>query len=224
MGGCVSINETTAVLIDKQVRDYVLCGDCEQRFNGRGEDWVMRNCYRGEKFPVKEKIDALAPAVVLGESNWYSGATIADLRMDRLVYFGASVFWRASAHDWGFPEQISLGPYEEKLRQFLMDQADFPKNMTLIIGVITEEDLLGHVGTPTGGRTERGYFLLKFFLLGITFSLIVGKLIPKTLQDKCAHRSPEKFIRTGDRVDFLSKIHLSRYRNAELKGKLASMI
>src|SRR5262249_51451004 len=30
-----------------QFKAYLLCDDCEQRFNGRGERWVLANGYRG---------------------------------------------------------------------------------------------------------------------------------------------------------------------------------
>jgi|SRR5205809_3343112 len=31
---------------DEQVRDYVFCAACEDRFNKNGETWILQHCYR----------------------------------------------------------------------------------------------------------------------------------------------------------------------------------
>jgi len=41
----------------KQVSDYLLCEECEQRFRSLGEDWVMANCFRDDKtFRIREML------------------------------------------------------------------------------------------------------------------------------------------------------------------------
>ncbi len=46
--------------VSDQITDYVLCGDCEQRFSKRGEKWVLANMPRDYKEPCPLQ-DALGP-------------------------------------------------------------------------------------------------------------------------------------------------------------------
>lgn len=39
----IVINDEIAMQADKQVKDYLLCATCEERFNKSGEGWVMAN-------------------------------------------------------------------------------------------------------------------------------------------------------------------------------------
>jgi hypothetical protein len=38
-----------------QATQYLLCAECQKRFDQNGEDWVMRHCYRGrDRFRLRE--------------------------------------------------------------------------------------------------------------------------------------------------------------------------
>jgi hypothetical protein len=53
--------------------------------------------------------------------------------VEAISYFAASMFWRASVHDWNnrADEPIQLGPYEEQFRKYLMEESDFPVDCAL---------------------------------------------------------------------------------------------
>ena len=78
----------------------------------------------------------------------------------KLAYFAASILWRGSAHQWRFGKQlltrISLGPYEEELRQYLLGQTQFPRNAVLAVDVIADAILRRGVIPPFGGKREGG--------------------------------------------------------------------
>jgi hypothetical protein len=101
----VIMNSQIAFSKDEQVRGHVLCGDCETRLNANGEGWMLSQCYRvREGFALKNALELAVPVYADGSNlRVYSAATVAEIDVPKLVYFAASVFWRASVHA-GSPE------------------------------------------------------------------------------------------------------------------------
>ncbi len=132
------------------------------------------------------------PAVVYPRIRVYHAAMIPGLNVTALTYFAASMFWRASVHRWAIARSkfrgIELGPYEEQLRSYLMDESQFPQDCALMVSV--PENVTKIVGlslTPYGGRkgTHHSY---KLIVLGVGFHLLVGKQIPRGLRAMCIVR------------------------------------
>ena len=194
----------------QQVKQYLLCGDCEQRFSKKGETWVMRNCWRSEdQFHIKEILDKTEPLISSDGLKAYAGADIPDLDMDKLVYFGASIFWRASVSEWYIESEkihISLGPYEEPLRLYLLDLAPFPKNMVLEV-CVSELKKMDLSLLPKSSRTKKGCYRYKFIIPGLYFTLLVGSQLTDTERNYlCAEQSPEKFIHVWSQADYKSVV------------------
>jgi hypothetical protein len=92
-----------SVQTSKQAQQYLLCSDCEQLFSKRGEAWVMSHCWRSVgDFPIQQILFRSTPIIANDELKIYAGSAIPELDMDKLVYFGASVFWRAAVCEWSF--------------------------------------------------------------------------------------------------------------------------
>jgi hypothetical protein len=76
-----------------QIKKPFLCSDCETRFNGGGESWVLENCRRKPgHFPLEERLRG-----ALNRTRWPGGWIVyADdfpkLRWERLAHFAVSVF------------------------------------------------------------------------------------------------------------------------------------
>jgi hypothetical protein len=83
----------------KQIKDFVLCGKCEQRFNSMGEDYTMRVVNRESGFKLLDLIRACPIRHVQGEYSVYSASRLG-VEIDKLVYFALSVIWRGGAHIW----------------------------------------------------------------------------------------------------------------------------
>jgi hypothetical protein len=55
------MSATKTMESSRQIKDYVLCADCERRFNENGERWVLANMAREGKFPLREMLRKAIP-------------------------------------------------------------------------------------------------------------------------------------------------------------------
>ena len=123
----------------RQASDYFLCSDCEDRFGKRGETWVLGNCWRHENnFKLRDALLAAQPyPSSTRDTKIYLGAHILGVEPDKLLYFGASVFWRGAARSWQMNRlkisQLPFGRYEEQFRLFLLDQGPWPDKAVMYI-------------------------------------------------------------------------------------------
>jgi len=129
-----------------QIKDYVLCRDCEQRFSTNGEDYVMRLVTkRNGQFPLLDILKAKATPLRGKKWTAYTTAQTPDLDRSKIAYFALSVFWRASIHTWeqesGEKQRIDLGKkYNEEIRRYLLVETPIPKNATLLVAACTDEE------------------------------------------------------------------------------------
>jgi hypothetical protein len=101
--------------------------------------------------------------------------------VDQYLYFAASVFWRAAARSWVHDgetiPQLRLGPYEDQLRRYLLDELPFPETARLFVHVWIEDRADFTTVFPTGARAPDGTHRHKFTIPGILFILFVGKTV-----------------------------------------------
>lgn len=114
-----------------------------------------------------------------------------------MVYFGASVFWRASAGSFRNSEApgslISLGTYEEDFRRFLLGQGEFSQNSAIWIAISNTPSPAPVMNFPISQRVN-SYYQHIFEIPGMSFLLFVGKQLTKYIREFCAARSPERII------------------------------
>ena len=197
-----------------QITDYLLCADCEQRFNLNGERWVIRHMARIGSFPIWEKLHESGPLAANEDRVCYAGVSIPGLRIDQLVYFAMSVFWRGSVHSWkdraGNEHGINLGTYEEPIRQFLLD-GPFPEDVALTISIWrTKGDAVLATYFPTPGDTS-DYSTFLLYVPGIEFLLSLGKNIPKPTRLSCSVSTPQKVIYASHSVMRNTRGAFNRY-------------
>ena len=191
----VIVGETTSTQTADQVAAPLLCWDCEEHFNNRGERWVLQNCFRGPgEFKMLDALRAAKPLHPLDEGAVYAGAQIADIDMDSLVYFASSVIWRAAARTWGYwgsREQLSLGPYFEDFRLYLLNPWSFPVSAAVWVNVWPVPVMLSVLPRTLRGQ---GYRHHNFSIPGITFHVFVGQRLPLGLLLACAARSSDRMV------------------------------
>ena len=82
-------------------------------------------------FPLQEALEKASPYAVTSWSRLYQAAGIPTIDIGKLAYFGASVFWRASVHNFRTGKHRGttrglLGPYEAEFREYLLGNREFP--------------------------------------------------------------------------------------------------
>ncbi len=190
----------------RQAAQRLLCADCEKRFDHEGENWVLKHCYRGRGvFRLRTMLEQSIPVGIDSDSRIYSAPSVSGVSVDSLVYFCASVFWRASVVDWWSSgrkyEQISLGDrYQEEIRQYLLGNAKFPERAAVIVIVSGLRQPVLAFNFPISIRVELCHSH-RLHIPGMTFLLVVGKDVPKSFGDVCILRSsvhPIFVSTTGD--------------------------
>ena len=83
----------------RQVRDYLLCHNCEDRLNKNGEAYVGTLVCRKNDFPLLNRLNLAFPHRVEKTHVEFSGARVG-IDTDKLAYFALSVLWRSGAHKW----------------------------------------------------------------------------------------------------------------------------
>jgi hypothetical protein len=132
-----------------------------------------------------------------------------------------SVVWRAGARSWRFHdirEQVSLGPYHEPLRLYLLGQQDFPACAALWINVWVTPMNICVMPRNLPGDGHRHH---NFTVPGISFHLFVGQRIPTGAKLACAARGPDRMILLSDAMNGPMLAAIGRMVNASTaKGSL----
>ncbi len=193
------VKKSSSKQTSAQIQEYLLCAECENLFSKRGETWVLRNCFRLDSgFQLVDWLTTKEP-VEVGDVNVYPAKCIPEIKQDALVYFAASVFWRAAVRSWDNC-WIDIGSlYQESLRQYLLGLASFPASMFLIIVLASREKARAVAYAPVGGRQSSHHFY-DFLIPGIRFSLYIGQKVPDDLRRYCVVGSAEHLISVSDHI------------------------
>ena len=188
-------------IMETDLREYLLCQECETRFNKMGESYVLNLiAAKANRFPLREKLHvALARDIGDGSAPRFSGEDIG-LDMDKFAYFALSVVWRGAVHQWMNADGTlmapsRLGDFEESMRQFLAGEAAFPSNMVVIVAVASDNESRRIFSFPEAAVLD-GCLNFRFFARGIFFRVMMGH-VPRMFYDWCC-TSPRKCIFYGD--------------------------
>lgn len=192
----VLMTPQVSLISSQQLKDYVLCNDCEQLFGRKGEAWVIANMYRPSGFKLQDALIHAVPAGGAPNCAVYAGASIPGVDMDALVYFAMSIFWRAAVHQWrsvaGYTSPLNLGPAQEEIRQFLLG-GPFPAYAVVLVSVWPTRNVLPAAHLPRKGNAPE-FVPFDFLIPGIEFRLLLGAGIPADLRQFCAQTSPMRCI------------------------------
>lgn len=179
--------------ISAQYHGYVLCSDCEDRFNKFGEKWILANLPTeyGGLCPLQDALEPLTPVFFGHQFNRYDISAVKAFDLDKLIYFGMSVFWRGAVHDWKTSAgqkapSVDLGLYKEPIRKFLYGLAPFPAHVVLVIDIWPFKPalpLLYPVITEELAPSVPRYW---FFVPGVQYFLFTGSNIPADAHDSNA--------------------------------------
>jgi hypothetical protein len=187
------------------VTDYVLCRECESRFDEGGENYTLRFAADNGRFRLLEELQATRPSLVTREWNGYTVTDAPEIKRAQLAYFALSVFWRTSVHTWqstdgtGKLPGITLGKQNnENLRQFLLGESPRPTTVSLFFVVLSDNLSQSSFNLPT--MTHKGHSLWSygFFACGLLFILTIGKHLPPAHVRCCLMQSTEQWIWARD--------------------------
>jgi hypothetical protein len=177
-----------------QATQYLLCAECEKRFDQNGEDWVMRHCYRGrDRFRLRELLQRATPIHVDEENTIFNAASVAGMEIEKAVYFCVSVFWRAAVRSWESSSQryegIRLGPkYQQEIRAYLLGDAALPENAAVmfIVSGLPRPHLSFNFPDTTRIDSSHAHTL---HIPGLTFQLGMGGQPSAGARETCIVRS-----------------------------------
>ena len=197
----IVITPEGAVKTSHQARAFLLCSACERRFNENGESWMLKNYWRSETdFPLHAALQTVQPHRSTHGLLVYETVALPDLDVGRLVYFAASVFWRGAVREWRQGrhrlEQLSLGPYEEQLRTYLLGTSALHADIAMVVTVSssTRQDRVEYWSPPWLALHDQKSHQYHFIIPGVMFQMFVGKGIPLGLRRLCAYRGPGRPI------------------------------
>jgi hypothetical protein len=179
---------------DAQMKAYLLCGQCEARFNQNGENEVLRWLApkSSKTFPLLDRLKVALPRHSGPSFVGFSGPDIG-VDSDKFAYFLLSVLWRAAVRQWLMPDGTTTSPiyleaYEEPVRTFLLGQSPFPANVTVILTVCTDSVSRELFYTPSEvrGNPHKAYGLLT---RGVNFRVIMGSEVPASMRQICCSSS-----------------------------------
>jgi hypothetical protein len=226
----IHVSDGKAFTSGKQASDHFLCANCEGLFNHGGESWVIPMLWRDEKtFPLRDALLAHGAVETTATYSAFEAAKIAAVDVPKLTYFAASIFWRGAAHTWHIGSQpqvrLSLGPYEEQLRQYLLGAA-WPKNAALIVQVSAGMEALRNSSTapPHFMTTDGKFTFYRFTVPGINFFLWLGAALPEDIRKSCFASSNNHPVFMNDQIDMGNvRKNLLPLVKAKKVGALADM-
>ncbi len=186
-----------------EVKQYLLCSDCEQRFTNNGESEVLRLVApklvprKPQKFPLMDRLTAKTPFHDADGLLAYS-ANDVDIDAEKFAYFALSLAWRASIASWELPGGqwttiIDLGVHQEALRTFLLGETPFPKDVAIIMTVCTDEETRRNWIIPTRSPQESCETIV-FSSCGFLLRVWFGPGIPERFKGACLRTSAKQPI------------------------------
>ena len=222
------VRATSEVIMQtsRQTKDHLLCKNCEDILNKEGENWLLPKLavFQGA-FPLFDILKKFPPDIVDGDFCGYAAFRNPEINVKSIIHFGAGIFWKASVHSWrgGTKEPlIELGPYSEKLRQFLVGDGAFPEHVVLTVGLPPPSAALNTFVDPFELQPA-GHKQYMFHIPGMHFSIAVGKAIRHELREMCFAKSPLHLIVVLDISDDIKKLYQQSTKRAYSSDKIKAL-
>jgi hypothetical protein len=204
----ILVTASITVQTSAQVHDYLLCKDCELRFERNGEDWVMKNWERPNgRFPLRDALLRSPIKSTIPTGDLYKAPFDSSFKLEKLIYFAASIFWRASVHNWDRAKHLMTrtplpADVQEQFRKFLLDVDPFPPDLVLLISV-TASKPVEHLVMPApmapASPTAAPVKAYNFAIPGLQFRLYYENVTEE--MKKASVTCPPHAIVVTDRVE-----------------------
>lgn len=196
----IATNLSVASEESKQIKQSLLCQDCEIRFQQGGEHWVLsRRLMPDGTFALRDLLLQTTPVGTKDGESLFTLATVTSVDHEKLLYFAASIYWRAAAADWDTPfghyPKLALAPsMVESLRKYLLGTDMFPSSAALTVMISAVSDPKDVTTLPKLAPAVVEYQQADWFMPGIGFSLLLGDKVPGGLHQISMSRSPYAIV------------------------------
>jgi hypothetical protein len=205
----------------RQIRDYVLCTDCEHLLNVGGEDYIAYISASSSHFPLRDMLLNGTPSP-LGPFLCYSGKQI-EVDVRKVVYFAVSMVWRGAVHAWKTVDrqtsQLTVPTHLEDMRRFLMGEIELPVGIGLLVIVCLDFASQAHVLAPFLVGGEQTDTLFEMQMCGIVLRVGINHPQKEFYALACTH-NPSAPILVAD----WSKSTMSAVGDFHLKARHAKNV
>ncbi len=226
-GNQVVMTPELIVQTPRQLWQHLLCSDCEQKINRRGEIPTLKLINGRNGFPLLERMKDFPKIGRDGDATIYSGSEMG-IDTDALAFFALGLIWKGSATVWksikGQTTSVYLGAHKEPIRQYLAGETAFPLNVHVIATVCEDFGSQGGVLSPWNvpvDLTGAGYIQIEFLIRGLWFRIIAGSGGLRRPETLCCVRSKKQVIFRRNCEDLLlqSRDHFYSTAKIILKGQ-----
>jgi hypothetical protein len=212
-----AVTATKILQISLQFHAPLLCLNCEDRLNRGGETWVLKHMARRVPCAQFLLFDLLHDHALCRrdeDGRIYEAGKIPGIDIAKLAHFTLGMVWKTTIHSWrgvdGYKRRLSLGPYAEPVRRFLLGTGPFPAHCYTRILLWPDKESVFYCTHLPRRNIEPQFHLYSYYLPGITFCAYVGKGVPRELRETCCYSSALKPIRTSK---LAARINATRFHN-----------
>jgi hypothetical protein len=177
------------------LKDYLLCRDCESRFEQNGESEVLRwLAPKAREFSLNERLRIALPREEHADFCRFAAYEIG-LDAVKFAYFAMSMVWRGAVHEWTLPDAtvatlLDLGYHREIIRKFLAGQTAFPNEAASVIVLVCSDPASRSLWGLPSQNEEAGCENYRFLARGVLFSVLLGENIPVFFRDSSCVSPP----------------------------------
>jgi hypothetical protein len=189
---------------DRQIAAYLLCDDCEDILNKKGEAWVCPKLgWWDRRFELYDMLEKAGGHIAGDGEGMFYAKNNPQIDVEKIVHFATGIFWRAAVHSWkgGVTEpMIDLGWDVDEIRRYLRGEASFPKQALITMVISTPPTMQITMNQPVEIPVKWGWRVWSFHVLGVLFSLNLGWSITAIHKDTCFYRSPANLVLVSQNV------------------------
>ena len=180
----IHISEGNAFQSSSQPAVHLLCDACEQTLHRLGENEVLPHCFRvGKGLKTLSLLESVSPVDENEIFSVYDLPAGRESLVNAFQHFASGVIWKGSV--WPHFDGVSLGPYTEILRKFVLGFAALPDSIAIQVHVARAESTMKNIVwvpkttflKPTRVRVHH------FAVPGLKFTMFVSRSLPPAITD-----------------------------------------
>jgi hypothetical protein len=201
----------------------LLCQACEIRFQQGGENWFLAMRYRSDgAFPLRDLLKGATPLSSNGGTSVFDARSIGGVEVDKLLYFAASIFWRAGIAHWmtKFADAPKIDLKAEimtKFASYLLGNGAFPSETSLNVCIAPDVQPERNIISPMKAQ-ETPFVRYEGHIPGMMFELFVDA--GPTYDTWSLNNAPERIVLTDLITRRLLQSAADIVRDSKPKGSL----